>query len=207
MMAEDANTVATRLANALPYIFFGQTKPYPTTRVALQSLSFSCYIFGSFRDEPDKQCENGRMAQQTVDELQRMELIETRSEAIAWSALAFAFLQSVCATVIAASGMRSAIGLAAFITSIATSAPSQDLHRVGIRLPMLIFALAGAAINFAVLWQVRRLRRRPSAQWRLTPISARKQRMEQFTFWVSVLTVLLVFAELIAHKRIHGFYF
>jgi hypothetical protein len=31
--------------------------------------------------------------------------------------------------------------------------------------------------------------------------------MEQFTFWVSVLTVLLVFAELIAHKRIHGFYF
>ncbi|MBB5342989.1 hypothetical protein [Tunturibacter empetritectus] len=147
------------------------------------------------------------MAQQTVDELQRMERIETRSGALAWSALAFAFLQSVCTAVIAASGMRFAIGLAAFITSIATSAPSQDLHRDGIRLPMLIFALAGAAINFAVLWQVRRLRRRPSAQWRLTPISTRKKRMEQFTFWVSVLTVLLVFAELVAHKRIHGFYF
>ena len=72
---------------------------------------------------------------------------------------------------------------------------------------MLIFALAGAGINLGVLWQVRRLRRRPSAQWRLRPLSAHKMRMEKWQLIIGVLTVLLVVAELIAHKAIHGFFF
>ena len=147
------------------------------------------------------------MKQEAVDELQKAERLEARSNAFAWSALAFAFLQSVCTAVIAASGMRFAIGLAAFITSIATSAAAQGLHRDLIRLPMLIFALAGAGINLVVLWQVRRLRRRPSAQWRLRPLSPHKKRMEKWQLIISVLTVLLVVAELIAHKAIHGFFF
>ena len=83
-----------------------------------------------------------------LDELQKAERLEARSNAFAWSALTSPFLQSVCTAVIAASGMRFAIGLATFITSfIATSAPAQGLHRDLIRLPMLIFALAGAGIN------------------------------------------------------------
>ena len=115
------------------------------------------------------------MKQEAVDELEKAERLEVRSNAFAWSALAFAFLQSVCTAVIAASGMRFAIGLASFITSIATSAPAQGLHSDLIRLPMLIFALAGAGINLGVLWQVRRLRRRPSAQWRLRPLSPQQE--------------------------------
>jgi hypothetical protein len=147
------------------------------------------------------------MKQDAIDELQKAERLEARSNAFAWSALAFAFLQSVCTAVIATSGMRFAIGLAAFITSIATSAPAQGLHRDLIRLPMLIFAMASAGINLGVLWQVRRLRRRPSAQWRLRPLSPHKKRMEQWQLIISLLTVLLVVAELIAHKTIHGFFF
>jgi hypothetical protein len=147
------------------------------------------------------------MEQESIDELQKAERLEARTNAFAWSALAFAFLQSVCTAVIAASGMRFAIGLAALITSIATSAPAQDLHRDVIRLPMLIFALAGAGVNLGVLWQVRRLRHRPSAQWRVRPLSPHKKRMEQWQLVISVLTVLLVVAELIAHKAIHGFFF
>jgi hypothetical protein len=147
------------------------------------------------------------MKQELTDELQEAERLERRSGAFAWSALAFAFLQSVCTAVIAASGMRFAIGLGALITSIATSTPAQDLHRDAIRLPMLIFSLAGAAVNLGVLWQVRRLRRRPSAQWRIHPLSPHKKRMEQWQFVISIVTLLLVVAELIAHKAIHGFYF
>ena len=146
------------------------------------------------------------MAQEVSDELQKAERLETRSSALMWSGLAFAFLQSVCTAVIAASGLRFAVGLAGFIMAVATSAPSQDLHQDTIRLPMLIFAVACSGINLAVLWQVRRLRSRPSSQWRLSPLSARKMRMEKWQFVLSILTILLVLAELFAHKRIHGYY-
>jgi hypothetical protein len=61
------------------------------------------------------------VAQGPEVELQKIDQIEKRGRVIAWSALGFAFLQSVCTAVIAASGMRFALGLAAFITSIATS--------------------------------------------------------------------------------------
>jgi hypothetical protein len=147
------------------------------------------------------------MKQELTDELQKAERLERRSSAFAWSALAFAFLQSVCTAVIAASGMRFAIGLGALITSIATSAPAQDFHTEAIRLPMLIFSLVGAAVNLGVLWQVRRLRHHPSAQWRIQPLSPQRKRMELWQLVISVVTLLLVGAELIAHKTIHGFYF
>jgi hypothetical protein len=147
------------------------------------------------------------VAQAPEAEFQKIDQIEKRGRVIVWSALGFAFLQSVCTAVIAASGMRFALGLAALITSIATSAPSQDLHSDKIRLPMLIFAFAGALINLGVLWQVRLLRSRPASQWRIVPLTPQKRRMERLQLVLSVLTLFLVFAELISHKRIHGSYF
>ncbi len=147
------------------------------------------------------------MEQEAVDELQKAERLEKRTNAFVWAGLVFAFLQSVCTAVIAASGMQFAVGLGAFIIAVATSVPSQAFHREAIRLPMLIFALVGAGVNLGVLWQVRRLRRRPSAQWRLRPLSAHKRRMERWQLAMSVLTILLVLAEFAAHKNIHGYSF
>ena len=144
------------------------------------------------------------MEQIVAEELQRAERLETRTNTFAWSSLIFAFLQSTCTAVIAASGMRFAIGLGALLTSIATSIPARDLHRSAIRLPMLVFALAGACINLGVLWQVRRLRKRPSAQWRFRPLSAHKRRMERWQLVMSLLTLLLVAAEVAAHIYFHG---
>jgi len=144
------------------------------------------------------------MSQEVEAESQKIDQMEDRGRVIAWSALGFAFLQSVCTAVIAASGMRFALGLGAFITSIATSAPSQNLHSDKFRLPMLLFALVGAAINLGVLWQVRRLRKRPASQWRMLPITPQKRRMERWQFILSVLTIFLVAAELISHNKIHG---
>jgi uncharacterized membrane protein len=142
--------------------------------------------------------------QDSVSKSKQIEQMEDRGRVIAWSALGFALLQSVCTAVIAASGMRFALGLGAFITSVATSAPSQNLHSDKFRLPMLFFATIGAIVNLGVLWQVRRLRNRPASQWRMAPVTPKKRRLEHWQFALSVLTILLVVAELISHKKIHG---
>ncbi len=147
------------------------------------------------------------MNSENSTKVHEMELVERRVSLLAWSGLVFAVLQSICTAFIAASGLRFAIGIASLISAIVTSTPAQAFHRDAIRLPMLIFALAGAGINFVVLWQVRRLRRRPASQWRIAPLSASKRRMEHLQFVLSVLTVLFVAAELLAHKHIHGVYF
>ena len=111
----------------------------------------------------------------TEEEIKTVEHLEDKTRVFAGSALAFAFLQSVCTALIAASGMRFALGFAALLSSVALSSPAQKLYSEVIRLPMLAVALAGAGINLLVLWQVRRLRRRPASSWRIKPLSARKR--------------------------------
>jgi hypothetical protein len=93
-----------------------------------------------------------------AEEAQKLERAETRASQLAWPSLLFAVLQSVCTALIAASGIRFAIGISSLISAIVTSTPVQDFHQDAIRLPMLGFALLGAAINLVVLWQVWRLR-------------------------------------------------
>jgi hypothetical protein len=136
----------------------------------------------------------------------KLERVETRVSKLAWPGLMFAVLQSICTALIAASGVRFAIGISSLISAIVTSTPAQDFHRDPIRLPMLAFALLGAGINLVVLWQVWRLRRRPASQWRISAISPKKKRMERLQLALSLLTILLVFAELLAHKHLHGVY-
>ncbi|GAC1423000.1 MAG: hypothetical protein NVS9B15_13760 [Acidobacteriaceae bacterium] len=71
---------------------------------------------------------------------------------------------------------------------------------------MLLLSLVAAGINLVVLWQVRRLRRRPASQWRMVPLSAHKRRMEHLQVALSILTILLVVAESLGHKHFHGVY-
>ena len=140
------------------------------------------------------------------EDVKKLENIEKKAEILAWSGLALALLQSVCTALIAASGIRFAIGIGSLLSAIVTSTPAQDLHQDLIRLPMLAFALFGAGINFVVLWQVRRLRQRPASQWRIVPLSTKQRRMERLQFVLSALTVFFVIAELLAHRHLHGVY-
>jgi cytochrome b subunit of formate dehydrogenase len=122
--------------------------------------------------------------------------------AISWASLAFAALQSVCAALIALSGIRFAIGLGSLV--LAVSGWLRQFHADKIRIPMMLFALFGACLNLFVLWHARRLRERPSAQWRRQPMSPRKKRAERIQIVLAFLTLVLLIVEESIHIKFHG---
>ncbi len=124
--------------------------------------------------------------------------------AISWGSLAFAALQSVCTTLIALSGIRLAIGLGSLALAAGVAGWLDRFHADKIRIPMMLLALLGACLNLFVLWHARRLRERPSAQWRRQPMSLRKKREERVQVGLAVLTFVLLIAEEAIHIKLHG---
>src|SRR5277367_5357373 len=126
-----------------------------------------------------------------------------RAKLLTWSSFVFALLQSLCSAVVAISGIRVAIGLSALAAAAGIHAPARGFHADSIRIPMMALALIGAVLNLYLLWNARRLRNRPAAQWRRIPLSARKKASERLQLILSVLTLLLLAAEWITHPMIH----
>src|SRR6202158_138361 len=122
------------------------------------------------------------------------------SKLINWSALLFAVLQSVCSAFIALNGVRLLIGVGAFAAASGALKLADRMHIAAIRIPMMLLALAGSVLNLGVLWQVWRLRRRPASAWRQTAVPKRKIASEWLQFTLSVLTLLLLAAEFVAHR-------
>jgi hypothetical protein len=120
---------------------------------------------------------------------------------LSWSSFVFAFLQSACAAVVAISGIRVLIGLGALAAAAGTDAPPRGFHQDAIRIPMMLLALAGALINLFALWRVRTLRKRPAAQWRVQPLTAKEKRSEWLQ--LALLTLVLLAAEWYTHSMIH----
>jgi hypothetical protein len=78
--------------------------------------------------------------------------------------------------VIAISGIRVAIGLSALAeATIGIHAPAAGFHRDAIRISMMIAATIGSVINLYVIWRIRTLRARPSAQWRVQPVTGNSE--------------------------------
>lgn len=123
---------------------------------------------------------------------------------VAWTGFAFALLQSLCTFFAAANGLRFAIGLGALALTSWQAAFIREFHSSWFRRPMNGIALVGALVNLAVLWQIRRLRARPAAQWRTTAPSAKKLRGERVQFWLSIVTLMLVGIEEYLHFTQHG---
>jgi hypothetical protein len=123
---------------------------------------------------------------------------------IAWSSLFFAFLQSVCTFFAAVDGLRLVIGVSSLAVSASVGATLDRIHSDWIRVPMIVFALVGSLLNLLVLWQIRRLRARPAAQWRVKSPSPEKLRMERVQFWLSIATLVLVAVEEFWHFRTCG---
>jgi hypothetical protein len=120
---------------------------------------------------------------------------------VAWSSFFFALLQSVCTFFAAVDGLRLLIGIGAFAISASVGSALDHIHADWIRLPMIVLALAGALFNLVILWQVRRLRHRPSTAWRFVPPSHKKVRMERLQFVLSALSLLLITLEEVLHLR------
>lgn len=118
------------------------------------------------------------------------------------SAFLFAFLQTVCPAVVAISGVRVLIGLGALAVA-GTGTVRHAWHADAIRIPMMLIAAFGAALNLFVIWHVRRLRARPAAQWRIAPLSPGKLRSERVQIILAVLTFVCLAAEWITHSILH----
>ena len=127
---------------------------------------------------------------------------KTRS-VIAWSSFFFSLLQSLCTFFATVNGLRLAIGIGALAVSSSIGAAIRWFHSDLIRLPMVVLALIGALLNLVVLWQVRRLRSRPAAQWRQKPVSAGKLSMERVQFVLSLVTLVLLGIEEYWHVTWH----
>jgi len=119
-----------------------------------------------------------------------------------WSSFVFAVLQSVCSAFIALSGVRLLIGVGAFAAATGVLRLADRMHIDSIRIPMMALALAGSILNLVVLWRVWSLRKRPASAWRQKPLSKQKKTSEFFQFTLSVLTLLLLAAEVVAHRHL-----
>jgi hypothetical protein len=119
---------------------------------------------------------------------------------INWGAFLFAVLQSVCSALIALNGVRILIGVGAFAAASGALKFADRMHIAAIRVPMMLLALAGSVLNLVALWQVWRLRRRPASAWRQQPVSKQKIASEWLQFTLSVLTIFLLAAEIVAHR-------
>ncbi|HEX4319296.1 MAG TPA: hypothetical protein VHZ52_00230 [Acidobacteriaceae bacterium] len=123
---------------------------------------------------------------------------------MAWTSLLFALLQSLCTFFGAANGLRTAIGLGAIALTTSQAAFVDEFHSAWFRRPMNGLALAGAVLNLVVLWQIRRLRARPAAHWRVASPSAKKLRSERIQLVLSIVTLVLVGIEEYLHFTQHG---
>ena len=116
--------------------------------------------------------------------------------------LGFAIVQGVCATAVFVSGISTALGLSTLAAATAAG-PATGFHANRFRIPMLTIAGLGAVVNLVFLWNAERLRRNPSARWRMRPLT-RKERWERWIqFGASVLTLVLIAGELLAHPLFH----
>jgi hypothetical protein len=120
-----------------------------------------------------------------------------------WSSFVFALLQSVCTAVLAVSGIRVLIGVGALATAAVSNEPEHGWHQDAIRIPMMAIALAGALVNLYVLWRLRSLRKRPSSQWRVQPLTNREKRSERWQFVLAIATLVLLAVESWAHWMFH----
>jgi hypothetical protein len=121
-----------------------------------------------------------------------------------WSSLVLAFLQSVCSAFIALSGIRFLVGIGAVVLASSAWRLAEHLHVNAIRIPMMLLALFGALLNLLALWQARRLRRRSASAWRQQPLTAAKRRSEAVQLALSLLTLVLLLGEWIAHYHLKG---
>lgn len=126
----------------------------------------------------------------------------SRFKWIGCSSLLLAIVQSVCTIFVALSGLRLVLGAAAFGAAIGVMKfADEKIHIDAVRIPMLVFALAGAVFNLVALWQVRRLRGRAASAWRQKTVSRSKFASEGVQLTLSVLTLILLAVESFYHLR------
>ena len=126
----------------------------------------------------------------------------SRFQWVGWSSLFLAIVQSVCTIFVALSGLRLLLGAAAFGAAVGIMKIADErIHIDAVRIPMVVFAFAGAVFNLVALWQVRRLRGRAASAWRQKTVSRSKFASEGVQLTLSLLTLILLAVESFYHFR------
>jgi len=121
---------------------------------------------------------------------------------LTWGSLALTAAESLCVAAVGLSGLRVAMGLTSLLAA-GASGPAKGWHQEWIRVPLLTLGTAGALVSLLLLWNEEKLRRRPSAAWRMKPLTPKQRRVRWFQLIAALLTLLLVVAELITHPWFH----
>ncbi len=121
---------------------------------------------------------------------------------LTWGALALAAAESLCVAAVGLSGVRVALGLSSLLAA-GAGGPAHGWHREAVRVPLLIVGTVGALLSLLLLWNEEKLRRNPSAAWRMQPLTPKQRRVRWFQLWAAVLTLLLVAAEVLTHPWFH----
>ena len=127
-----------------------------------------------------------------------------RSWLIGLTSFIFILLQSACTAVLAVSGFRLLIGFGSLAAASVIPGFIFFIHTDKIRIPMMVVAVLGSVLNLYVVWKIRSLRARPASQWRVQPVTAKQRRSETVQIVLSILTLLLVAGEILAHQILHG---
>jgi hypothetical protein len=121
---------------------------------------------------------------------------------LAWGSLAFATAESICVAAVGLSGVRVALGFTSLLAA-GAGGPARGFHSNVIRIPLLALGVIGAALSLLLLWNEERLRRNPSAAWRIRPFTPSQRRRRWFQLGAAILTLLLVALEVITHPWFH----
>jgi hypothetical protein len=121
---------------------------------------------------------------------------------LAWGSLALAAAESLCVAAVGLSGLRVALGFTSLLAA-GAAGPASGFHRNAIRIPLLALGVIGAVISLLLLWNEERLRRNPSAAWRIRPLTLAQQKRRWFQLWAAGLTLALVALEVITHPWFH----
>lgn len=98
--------------------------------------------------------------------------------------------------------MRVALGFTSLLAA-GAGGPARGFHSNAIRIPLLALGALGAAVSLLLLWNEGRLRRNPSAAWRVAPLTTAQRRRRWFQLWAAILTLVLVALEVLTHPWFH----
>jgi len=98
--------------------------------------------------------------------------------------------------------MRVALGMTSLLAA-GAGGPAHGFHSDTIRIPLLTLGAVGGLISLLLLWNEDRLRRNPSAAWRVRPLTNLQRRWRWLQLITAILTLLLVAAELVIHPLLH----
>ncbi len=124
------------------------------------------------------------------------------SAVLSWGSLALAVAESVCVAAVGLSGVRVLLGFSSLIAATA-GGPAQGFHRSGFRIPFLVAGTIGALLSLLLVWNEERIRRNPSAAWRMQPLTTQQKRRRRLQVVLAILTLLLVALEVVTHPLFH----